>query len=98
MKSTFFSGVENSFPNPVLRNFLQKYYQILLHQKYPKKESKLMLVGPPDSGKTSWFCPFEGKKIPIYVHLDLKTYVIKVSKVKIFYLSIQYRHHTFHVY
>lgn len=57
-----------------------------------------MLVGPPDSGKTSWFCPFEGKKIPIYVHLDLKTYVIKVSKVKIFYLSIQYRHHTFHVY
>jgi len=20
-----------------------------------------MLVGPPDSGKTSWFCPFEGK-------------------------------------
>ena len=25
------------------------------------KESKLCIVGPPDSGKTSWFSPFEGK-------------------------------------
>ncbi|XP_066921716.1 uncharacterized protein [Clytia hemisphaerica] len=31
-----------------------------MHQKFPKKEKKLILVGNPDSGKTSWFCPFEG--------------------------------------
>ena len=24
------------------------------------KERKLLLVGPPDSGKTSWFAPFQG--------------------------------------
>lgn len=57
-------GVENSFPNPVERiQFYQKWYQILLHGKFPMKESKLILVGPPDSGKTSWFAPFEGKEI-----------------------------------
>ena len=25
------------------------------------KERKLLLVGPPDSGKTSWFAPFQGE-------------------------------------
>ena len=24
------------------------------------KEKKLLVVGPPDSGKTSWFAPFQG--------------------------------------
>lgn len=79
-------GIENSFPNPVIRRqFLQKYYQLLLHKKYPKKESKLMLVGPPDSGKTSWFCPFEGKcqmNSPLSVSIDhytnLKYYFINL--------------------
>lgn len=57
----YFSGVENSFPNPVVRRqFYKRYYQLLLHKKYPMKESKLCLVGPPNSGKTSWFSPFEG--------------------------------------
>ena len=56
------SGIENSFGNKKVRqNFYQKYYQILLHRKFPKKETKLMLVGPPDSGKSSWFCPFKGE-------------------------------------
>jgi len=57
-------GVENSFPNAVRRlRFYKKYYQLLLHGKFPMKESKLCLVGPPDSGKTSWFSPFEGKSL-----------------------------------
>ncbi|XP_066926777.1 uncharacterized protein [Clytia hemisphaerica] len=57
----FMEGIMNSFPNPIIRKqFLQKYYQLLMHKKFPKKEKKLMLVGDSDSGKTSWFCPFEG--------------------------------------
>ncbi|XP_066917465.1 uncharacterized protein [Clytia hemisphaerica] len=57
----FIEGIENSFPNPAIRKeFLVKYYQILLHQQFPKKEAKLILVDPPDSGKSSWFCPMEG--------------------------------------
>lgn len=60
----FLLGVENSFPNPVVRKrFYKKYYQLLLHGKFPMKETKLCIVGPPDSGKTSWFSPFQGKLI-----------------------------------
>jgi len=51
----------NSFPERETRlEFLQKYYQILLHGRFPMKEPKLLLEGPPDSGKTSWVAPFEG--------------------------------------
>ena len=58
-----FSGILNSFPdNEERMSFLQKYYQLLLHGKFPMKEPKLLLEGPPDSGKTSWFAPFEGKQ------------------------------------
>jgi len=57
-------GVENSFHNPKVRKrFYQKYYQMLLHMKFPMKERKLCLVGPPDSG----FCPFQGLFNSIYL-------------------------------
>ena len=58
---TSFLGIENSFPDRITRiSFYQKYYQLLLHGKFPMKEKKLLVVGPPDSGKTSWFAPFQG--------------------------------------
>ena len=57
---TSFLGIENSFPNCITRiSFYQKYYQLLLHGKSPMKEKKSLVVGPPDSGKTSWFAPFK---------------------------------------
>ena len=57
----FALGIENSFPDRITRmSFYQKYYQLLLHGKFPMKEKKLLVVGPPDSGKTSWFAPFQG--------------------------------------
>ena len=53
-------GIENSFPDIITRmNFYQKNYQLLLHGKFPMKEKKLLVVGPPDSGKTSWFAPVQ---------------------------------------
>jgi len=63
-------GTTNSFPDKETRiNFLQKYYQLLMHQKFPMKEPKLILEGPPDSGKTSWVAPFEGINKPSTVNL-----------------------------
>ena len=32
-----------------------------MYGKFPMKETKVLLVGPPDSGKTSWFAPFQGE-------------------------------------
>ena len=59
--SHFALGIKNSFPERIMRmSFYQKYYQLLLHGKFPMKEKKLLVVGPPDSGKTSWFAPFQG--------------------------------------
>ena len=59
--SHFAIGNKNSFPNHIMRmTFYQKYYQLLPHGKFPRKEKKLLVVGPPDSGKTSWFSPFQG--------------------------------------
>ena len=58
---TSFLGIENSFPDRITRiSFYQKYYQLLLHGKFPMKEEKLLVIGPPDSGKTSWFASFQG--------------------------------------
>ena len=58
---TSFLGIENSFLDCITRiSFYQKYYQLLRHGKSPMKEKKLLVVGPPDSGRTSWFAPFQG--------------------------------------
>ena len=55
----FTLGVENSFPDRIVRmSFYQKYDQLLVHGKFPMKEKKLVVAGPPDSGKTIWFAPF----------------------------------------
>ena len=56
--SYFALGLKNSFPDCM--SFYQKYFQLLLPRKFPMKEKKLLVVGPPDSGKTSWFAPFQG--------------------------------------
>ena len=59
-----FSGITNSFPEfNERKKFIQKYYQILLHGRFPMKEPKLLLEGPSDSGKTSWVEPFKGNFI-----------------------------------
>ena len=51
-------SIENSFPNEAERKlFLQMMYQLLLTGKMPFKAKKIMLVGPSDSGKTTWVEP-----------------------------------------
>ena len=57
----FALGIENSFPDRITRmSFYQKYYQLLLHGKFPMKGKKFLVVGPPDSGKISSFALFQG--------------------------------------
>ena len=74
----FALGIENSFPDRITKmSFYQKYYQLLLHGKFPTKEKKLLVVGPPDSGKTSWFAPFQG----ILTNTDLLLSSEKVTAV-----------------
>ena len=73
----FVDGVENSIPDENDRMcFFPKYYQILLCGKFPVKETKLMLLGPPDSGKTSWFSPLEGNFMLYlaFCHQQLQTW------------------------
>ena len=48
-------AILNSFEDPITRvNFLNKFYQCLLVSRMPHKVRKLVVVGPRDSGKTSW--------------------------------------------
>ena len=76
--SPFAIGIKNGFPNRIMRmTFYQKYYQLLLSRKFPRKEKKLLVVGPPDSGKTSWFYPFQG----IQVNTDLLLSSKKVTVI-----------------
>ena len=57
----FIDGIENSFARGTdeCKDFLRKCYQLLLHGKFPQKTKKLCLIGRSDSGKTSWFQPFQ---------------------------------------
>ena len=81
-KSIIFLGIHDSFPDELVRRiFYQKYYQILMHGKFPMKERKLLLVGPPDSGKTSWFAPFQGEH---YIYFN--TFKVMLSKKDLFRL------------
>lgn len=57
----FISGLENSFPDPSTRkDFMRKYYQCLCMGHFEHKTRKLCVIGPKDSGKTSWVSPFQG--------------------------------------
>ena len=57
----FIDSLKNSFPGADIRtNFLRKYYQLLLHKKFPTKTKKLCVTGETDSGKSTWFSPFMG--------------------------------------
>ena len=73
--------------------FFKKYYQLLLHGKFPVKETKLCLVGPPDSGKTSWFCPFEGLESSMKMVLFYHNWSF-VTIISIIY----FRNHSLNVY
>ncbi len=44
----------------MLMKFLQKWYQLAFKDQFPQKTKKLCCVGPADSGKTSWFAPYQG--------------------------------------
>ena len=46
-----------------------------MHGKFLMKERKLLLVGPPDSGKTSWFAPFQGE---YYIYFN--TFKVMLSR------------------
>ena len=57
----FKDAIMNSFPEDEVRaNFLNKFYQCLLAGRMPHKVRKLVVYGPKDSGKTSWFQVFLG--------------------------------------
>ena len=57
----FVSSLRNSMPDEnVLTDFLVKWYQLALKGQFPQKTRKLCCVGDADSGKTSWFAPYEG--------------------------------------
>ena len=55
----FKEGILNSFPDLEEHiDFLNKFYQCLVVGKMPQKVRKLVVVGPRDSGKTSWSAIF----------------------------------------
>ena len=64
----FREGILNSFADDDVRaRFLNKFYQCLLAFQTPHKVRKLVVVGPKDSGKTSWSNIFHRVIPPGYV-------------------------------
>ena len=54
----FKESVLNSFPQPIqYTRFLNKWYQLLLHERMPQKVRKLCTWGSKDSGKSTWIEP-----------------------------------------
>ncbi len=44
----------------MLMKLLQKWYQLPFKDQFPQKTKKLCCVGQADSGKSSWFAPYQG--------------------------------------
>ena len=77
----FKDAIMNSFPEDEIRaNFLNKFYQCLLAGRMPHKVRKLLVYGPKDSEKSSWFQVFLGL-IPIQ-------YVASITQEKQFSTSM----------
>ena len=56
--SRYTESIQNSFgTGDTYKLFLRMLYQLLLSGKWPFKRKKMMCVGPPDSGKTTWIVP-----------------------------------------
>ena len=61
-------SLRNSFPDDGKRLlFMQMTYQLLLHGQYPFKSKRMIVRGPPNSGKTTWFAPIQGVIDPSYI-------------------------------
>ena len=57
----FKSSILNSCPDPAsYARLLNKWYQLLLHEKMLHKVRKLLVWGPSDSGKSTWLEPLRG--------------------------------------
>ena len=57
----FKESVINSFEDPKeILNFLDKFLQCLMCGRMPQKVKKLVVMGPKDSGKTTWASVFLG--------------------------------------
>ena len=58
--NSYLIGIRNSFDPQTEVQFSQKYYQILIFDRFKEKVKKLMLVEQHDYGKSNWFVPFQG--------------------------------------
>lgn len=66
----FISGLDQNFPDErVKKAFIKQLYQLLIKDGFPFKHKKICLVGPSNSGKSSWFSVIQG----IIAHTDVAT-------------------------